>query len=118
MQNDEPKFRRVSGRLTDEQRQRHAVIRAQVEKDRARLSKEAWEAAAEIRQAHEAMKLLRAERESRGLTLDQIAERSGIDRSRLSKLETDLGANPTFRTVQRIAKAIGVVMTIGFRDAA
>jgi len=118
MSEEEVKINRRSGRLSAEQRARHQQIREQVERDKPRLRREAWEHAQEIQQAHEAMKLLRAERERRGMTLDDVARRSGIDRSRLSKLETDLGANPTLRTVHRVAKAIGVVMTISFRDAA
>ena len=50
--------------------------------------------------------------EARGLSLADVAERSGIDKSRLSKLENDPRANPTLATLTRIASAMGVKLSI------
>jgi DNA-binding XRE family transcriptional regulator len=59
---------------------------------------------------------LRAMRERRGLTLDQVAERSGIDQPALSRLETGKQPNPTLATIARYAEAIGMEVELTFRD--
>src|SRR5262245_56169654 len=51
---------------------------------------------------------LRAERERRGLSLDDVARRSGIDRAALRKLETGLDKDPAVTTLTRYADALGV----------
>jgi ribosome-binding protein aMBF1 (putative translation factor) len=51
---------------------------------------------------------LKAEREGQGLTLAQLAERSGIDKGAISKLETGRQVNPTVDTLSRIAAGLGV----------
>jgi ribosome-binding protein aMBF1 (putative translation factor) len=51
---------------------------------------------------------LKAEREQQGLTLAQLAERSGIDKGAISKLETGRQANPTMDTLSRIAAGLGI----------
>jgi ribosome-binding protein aMBF1 (putative translation factor) len=50
---------------------------------------------------------LRHERERQGLSLTDIADRTGIDRATISKLETGKLANPTIGTLTRYAKALG-----------
>ncbi|MEM7047980.1 MAG: XRE family transcriptional regulator [Pseudomonadota bacterium] len=44
-------------------------------------------------------------RQSRGFTLDDLAERSGVSKSLLSQIERDL-ANPTLATIWRISDAL------------
>ena len=61
--------------------------------------------------------MLRREREARGLSLADVAERSRIDKSRLSKLEKAAYPNPTLDTLAPIARAIGVRLTIGMAPA-
>jgi len=51
---------------------------------------------------------LKKERELRGLSLTTLAERSGIDKAALSRLENGLQTNPTVDTLYRYATAIGV----------
>ena len=53
-----------------------------------------------------ALAALRAERERQGLSLSDIAERTGIDRSTLSKLETGKVPNPTVSTLRSLAGAL------------
>ena len=48
----------------------------------------------------EALAGLRREREQQGLSLTDIADRTGIDRATISKLETGKIANPTISTLQ------------------
>jgi transcriptional regulator with XRE-family HTH domain len=51
---------------------------------------------------------LRAEREQQGLSLADVAERSGMDRAAIHKLEIGLNANPTQATLTRYAHALGI----------
>src|SRR5438128_725383 len=50
---------------------------------------------------------LRKARISAGLSLTQAAERSGIDKAALSRLERGLQPNPTVETLCRYAAALG-----------
>ena len=50
---------------------------------------------------------LKAERQRRGLSLDDVAARSGIDRMAISRLENGRNANPTVGTLGRYAAALG-----------
>jgi DNA-binding XRE family transcriptional regulator len=56
----------------------------------------------------EALAGLRRERERQGLSLTDMAERTGIDRATISKLETGKLANPTIGTLGTYAKALGL----------
>ena len=55
----------------------------------------------------EALAGLRREREQQGLSLTDMAERTGIDRATISKLETGKIANPTVGTLRTYARALG-----------
>lgn len=59
-----------------------------------------------------AMLLLRKQRQHTGLSLADVAQRSGIDRAAISRLENGLQVNPTVDTLYRYASAIGA--EIGF----
>jgi len=59
----------------------------------------------------EAIRLLKAERELRGLSLADIGERTGLSKSAISKLENNDDANPTVNTLSKYADALG--MTLG-----
>ncbi len=50
---------------------------------------------------------LRAERERQGLSLDDLAERTGFDRAAIHKLEIGVNTNPTLTTLTRYAGALG-----------
>lgn len=54
---------------------------------------------------------LRRERERQGLSLTDMAERTGIDRATISKLETGKLANPTVNTLRTYARALGRRLT-------
>ena len=51
--------------------------------------------------------VLRAERERQGLSLADVAERTGIDRAAIHKLEIGANTNPTQATLTRYAGALG-----------
>jgi ribosome-binding protein aMBF1 (putative translation factor) len=61
---------------------------------------------------------VRSERESQGLTVEQLAERAGIDADMLKRFEAGQAFNPTIATVYRIAGALGrnLVLNLGGSD--
>ena len=50
---------------------------------------------------------LRSERERQGLSLADVAARTGMDRGAIHKLEIGLNSNPTHATLTRYASALG-----------
>jgi|SRR5215469_679964 hypothetical protein len=59
---------------------------------------------------------LRAERERQGLSLADVARRSGMDRAAIHKLEIGLNKNPTYATLARYADSLGKRIEIVIRD--
>jgi DNA-binding phage protein len=59
---------------------------------------------------------LREYREKAGITLAEVAERSGIDKAALSRLERG-ATNPTFETLSRYVQALGLVTKLDFAEA-
>jgi len=55
---------------------------------------------------------LRKHRKRRGMSLADVAKRSGMDRAAISRLENGVYVNPTVDTLYRYAEAIGA--EIGF----
>lgn len=64
-----------------------------------------------------ALAALRAERERLGLSLADVASRSGLDRSFISRLENGHIPNPTLGTVGRYAAALGKRLGVVLEDA-
>ena len=60
---------------------------------------------------------LRNAREKNGLSLTDLMQRTGMERSALSKLETGQRPNPTIETLERYAEAVGkrIVVTLADR---
>lgn len=50
---------------------------------------------------------LKNARVARGLSLAQVASRSGIDKAAISRLENGQNPNPTLATLETLARAIG-----------
>ncbi len=59
---------------------------------------------------------LRRRREQAGLSLGDVAERSGIDKAALSRLENGWYPNPTINTLSRYARAIGKRLILALED--
>jgi transcriptional regulator with XRE-family HTH domain len=59
---------------------------------------------------------LRSERQRQGLSLADVAARSGIDKAALSRLETGKQINPTIDTLWRYAQALGKRLAWGVLD--
>lgn len=58
---------------------------------------------------------IRSLRKERGLSLEQLAAKSGVALATLSRIENSKGSG-TFRTHQRIAEALGIQLTEMYRD--
>jgi DNA-binding Xre family transcriptional regulator len=58
---------------------------------------------------------LRAMREAKGVTLAELAARTGMTRGNIARLESQ--KNATLRTLERYAAGLGCVLDIGFRSA-
>ncbi|MGO9812409.1 MAG: helix-turn-helix domain-containing protein, partial [Isosphaeraceae bacterium] len=111
--NSDGRRRRLSGaELTPEQRA--AVEARRAERQTAQYQDELARDIEAYRQEYlpvggpeliEALAGLRRERERQGLSLTDMAERTGIDRATISKLETGKIANPTIGTLRTYAKA-------------
>ena len=108
--------KRVRVKLTEEQQQELDSVREELENDpEIRRQGLAIKAECEARQREfaDVMQVLKAAREATGLSLRDVEERTGINKSNLSLLENGKG-NPTLETVRRIAEAIGrrVLITV------
>jgi len=105
------------GKYFDDRESSHStpeywVVRGFTSRGRFLLTRDALGKKAELMALQSAMTILMRERKARGLSLGDVAERSGIDKSRLSKLENDPRSNPTLATLTRSASAIGVKVSI------
>ncbi len=65
----------------------------------------------------ELLRQLRVAREERGLSLAELTELTGMDRSAVSKLETGQRPNPTLDTLVRYAEAVGKRLVVSLADA-
>ncbi len=54
---------------------------------------------------------LQAQRERKGLSVVEVAERSGMDESAIRGLESGFQSNPTVDTLSRYASAVGARIT-------
>jgi ribosome-binding protein aMBF1 (putative translation factor) len=64
-----------------------------------------------------ALQGLKRERQRRGLSIGVVAERSGLDRAVVSRLENGKQDNPTVATLMRYAAAIGQRFLWSFEEA-
>lgn len=109
---------------TPEQKADEQAIREQFQRDKPSLQDlvdggdidqvysmgEYWE----LRKTFAAMKSLR---EQQGLSISDMAERTGMDRAMISRLENGQINNPTLATVGRYAKALGKRVVVNFVNA-
>jgi hypothetical protein len=70
-----------------------------------------------VASAPELGSVLRAMRESSGISIDDFVRASGIERSAVFKLERGASENPTIRTLERYARALGRRLVIAFDPA-
>ncbi len=97
-----------------DQKARHRVIRDQFQRERPSLE-ELLETGdysepvplGEYLTLRQALVQLKKHREKHGLSLSEVATRSGIDKAALSRLENGRQTNPTVDTLYRYAEAVG-----------
>src|SRR5438045_706824 len=104
-------------RVTSEEAARYKSIREQVAGELPDLIARHHERMATLDQLHELLVQLKAAREAKGLSLSDLMERTGMDRSALSKLETGQRANPTVETLVRYAEAVGKRLLVSLIDS-
>jgi ribosome-binding protein aMBF1 (putative translation factor) len=63
-----------------------------------------------------ALQALKRERQRRGFSIGDVAERSGMDRAVVSRLENGTQDNPTVATLMRYAAAIGKRFVWSYED--
>lgn len=104
-------------RLTPEEVAKYKAIREQVGEELPDLIVRHHERTATLDQLQELLGQLKAAREAKGLSLSDLTELTGMDRSALSKLETGQRANPTVETLVRYADAVGKRLVVSLVDA-
>ena len=104
-------------RLTPEEAAKYNKIREQIAEELPELIDRHHERMATLDQLHELLMQLKAAREAKGLSLADLTELTGMDRSALSKLETGQRANPTVETLVRYAEAVGKRLMVSLTDA-
>ena len=113
--------KRIYRQATREEQERHQRIREQIQEELPVIKQRAQQKLAEAMQRgiaiQHTMAVLKAERVKKGLSLSNIKERTGIERSTLSRLENHADANPTVNTLTRYAEAVGKKLFVILADA-
>jgi DNA-binding Xre family transcriptional regulator len=104
-------------RLTPDEAAKYKAIREQVAQELPDLVARHSQRMATLDRLHELLAQLKAAREAKGLSLSDLTELTGMDRSALSKLETGQRANPTVETLLRYAEAVGKRLVVSLADA-
>lgn len=103
--------------LTSEEAAKYKAIREKVAKELPDLVARHHERTVFVEQLQELLAQLKAAREAKGLSLADVTELTGMDRSALSKLETGQRPNPTFETLMRYGEAVGKRISVSLTDA-
>jgi DNA-binding XRE family transcriptional regulator len=104
-------------KLTQEEAAKYKAIRKPVDEELPELIDRHHERLAALDELDELLQQLKAAREEKGLSLADLAELTGMDRSALSKLETGLRPNPTVETLVRYAQAVGKRLVVSLVKA-
>lgn len=104
-------------RLTPEEVSKYKTSRAQIAKEIPDLVERHHERMVAFDELHALLQQLKQAREAKGLSLADLTELTGMDRSALSKLETGQRENPTVETLVRYAEAVGKRLLVGLADA-
>jgi DNA-binding XRE family transcriptional regulator len=104
--------------LTAEEVAKYKAVRQQVEAELPELIERHHERMATLDEIQTLVVQLKAAREAKGLSLADMQDLTGMDRSALSKLETGQRINPTLETLVRYAEAVGKRLVVSLDDAA
>jgi DNA-binding XRE family transcriptional regulator len=111
--------RRVRMELISSQREAMAKADAEVEQERSWIDARSAEARKKYdAQVQRLASLLREARQSAGLSLTQLSERTGITRQAISRIESGENRNPTMSTIVRLAEALNKQCVIDLLDVA
>lgn len=103
-------------RLTEKESAKYRAIREQVSKEVPALLLRHDERLVSLDQVTTLLGLLKDAREAKGMSLGDLTERTGMDRSALSKLENGQRVNPTVETLVRYAQAVGKRLVVSLSD--
>jgi ribosome-binding protein aMBF1 (putative translation factor) len=123
------KARRIfrTNRKTAEERARERTLREKLQKERPSLEDlvrtgdvdpDAVMTMGMYFDVQRALRALKRERERCGLSIGDVAERSGLDRAVVSRLENGKQDNPTVATLMRHAAAVGKRFLWSYEDLA
>lgn len=109
---------------TPEARARHAAVREHFQDkpslalliERGEIDPGSITTMGGVAALHRAMATVRRARETKGLTLTDVANRSGMPLPALSRLDRGKNPNFTFETLARYAAAVGLDLEIVVRD--
>ena len=103
-------------RLTPEEAAKYRAVREQIAQELPELVGRHQQRMATLDKLQELLSQLKAAREAKGLSLSDLTELTGMDRSAISKLETGQRANPTVETLVRYAEAVGKRLVVSLAD--
>ena len=103
-------------RLTPEEAAKYRSIRKGIAEELPELTARHHDRLAAFDRLAELCMQLKAARKERGLSLAELTELTGMDRSALSKLETGQRPNPTLDTLVRYAEAVGKHLVVSLVD--
>lgn len=93
--------------LTRDEAKKYKDVRQKISKELPHLIDRHEQRMVALDQLQDLVMQLKAAREAKGLSLTDLTELTGMDRSALSKLETGQRVNPTVETLVRYADAVG-----------
>jgi len=105
-----------TGRLTSDEAANYNAVREQVAAELPELVARHHERMTSLDQLDQLFAQLKAAREAKGLSLTDLTELTGMDRSAISKLETGGRPNPTVETLFRYAEAVGKRIMVSLAD--
>ncbi len=104
--------KRIYRDFTPEEKARIDKLRTEAEKDRPKIIETLKAMNATHKSAKQVISRLKAERERQGLSLADIQDRTGIARASISTIENSESPNPTIKTLQRYALALGLKLEL------
>jgi len=103
-------------RLTAEEAARYQKVREPVAEELPDLIARHHERMELPDPSRELLAQLKAAREAKGLSLDDLTAITGLDRSALVELELGQGRKPTIETLTRYAEAVGKRLVVALTD--
>jgi DNA-binding Xre family transcriptional regulator len=102
--------------LSEEEKAKFREVRRQIADELPDIRRRARAARPRVL-LKQVLQALKEERQRQGLSLAGMNERTGIDRSSLSRIENDEDPNVTMNTLLRYADAMGKTLTVQIEDS-